>query len=91
MSYREALKWISPDCVAFGSGAGSLLNHLAMSLTEKGEAVLIPAPYYAGFDSDMKVRVVISSFSPFRGSLSWLFRCNFRIFIPFHTSYWLGV
>jgi len=55
MSYREALKWISPDCVAFGSGAGSLLNHLAMSLAEKGEAVLIPAPYYAGFDSDMKL------------------------------------
>lgn len=69
MSYREALKWISPDCVAFGSGAGSLLNHLAMSLAEKGEAVLIPAPYYAGFDSDMKVRVVMPCFPTFHDSL----------------------
>mmetsp|Transcript_18512 Transcript_18512/g.39767 ORF Transcript_18512/g.39767 Transcript_18512/m.39767 type:complete len:489 (-) Transcript_18512:939-2405(-) len=55
MSFREALDFIQPDHVAFGSGAASLLSHLALSLAEEGDAVLIPAPYYAAFDADLKM------------------------------------
>ncbi len=46
---------IKADNVIFGSGCASLLNWLFFSLCEEGEAVLIPAPYYAAFESDMKV------------------------------------
>ena len=44
MSIRDALDIIRPDHIAFGSGAASLLSHLALSLAEHGDAVLIPAP-----------------------------------------------
>ena len=56
MSFDETLHWIRPEYIAVGSGAASLLSHLALSLAEEGDAVLIPAPYYAAFDADMKVR-----------------------------------
>ncbi|KAL7535187.1 hypothetical protein ACHAXR_006327 [Thalassiosira sp. AJA248-18] len=55
MSFRDSLNVIRPEHVAFGSGAASLLSHLALSLAEVGDAVLIPAPYYAAFDADLKI------------------------------------
>jgi len=55
MSVRDALNLIQPNHVAFGSGASSLLSHLAQSLAEEGDAVLIPAPYYAAFDGDLRI------------------------------------
>ena len=45
---------ISSDNVAFGSGVGSLLSHLFFIIAQKGDVVLIPAPYYAAFDYDAK-------------------------------------
>jgi 1-aminocyclopropane-1-carboxylate synthase len=44
MSFRDALNFIRPEHVAFGSGAASLVSNLALSLAEEGDAVLIPAP-----------------------------------------------
>jgi Aspartate/tyrosine/aromatic aminotransferase len=41
--------------VILGSGCAGLLNGLFFSLLEPGDGVLIPAPYYAAFESDMKV------------------------------------
>lgn len=42
MSFEEALQWIRPEYVALGSGAASLLSHLALSLAEEGDVVLVP-------------------------------------------------
>jgi len=36
-------------------GCAGLLNGLFFSIAEAGDAVLIPSPYYAAFESDMKV------------------------------------
>lgn len=36
-------------------GCAGLLNSLFFSLAEAGDGVLIPSPYYAAFESDMKV------------------------------------
>ena len=44
MSVRDSLNVIRPEHVAFGAGASSLVNHLALSLADTGDAVLIPAP-----------------------------------------------
>jgi 1-aminocyclopropane-1-carboxylate synthase len=41
--------------VVVGAGAASLLNHAFTLLLSPGDAVLIPAPYYAAFENDMKV------------------------------------
>ena len=58
VSFKEdALKQIDPENVVVGSGCVSLLNSLFYCLAEEGDAVLIPAPYYAAFESDMKVRI----------------------------------
>lgn len=58
INFTEALDLIRPEHVAFGSGASALLSHLALSLAEEGDAVLIPAPYYAAFDADLKVNYI---------------------------------
>jgi len=55
MGFEEALHWIRPEYVALGSGAASLLSHLTMILAEEGDVVLVPAPYYAAFDADVKI------------------------------------
>lgn len=55
MSCTEALDHVHPEHVAFGAGAGALVSHLALSLTDAGDAVLIPAPIYAAFKFDLKI------------------------------------
>jgi len=52
---NSACSAIQADNVILGSGCAGLLNGLFFSLSEANEAVLIPAPYYAAFESDMKV------------------------------------
>lgn len=55
MGFEEALHWIRPEYVALGSGAASLLSHLTVVLADEGDVVLVPAPYYAAFDADVKI------------------------------------
>jgi 1-aminocyclopropane-1-carboxylate synthase len=50
---EQALEHISPQNIAIGSGCASLLNYLFYILGEKGDCCIIPAPYYAAFESDM--------------------------------------
>jgi hypothetical protein len=45
---------INPDHIAFGSGVGSILSHLFYIIAQKGDVVLIPAPYYTAFEYDAK-------------------------------------
>uniref|UniRef100_A0A7S4MMU1 Aminotransferase class I/classII large domain-containing protein n=2 Tax=Odontella aurita TaxID=265563 RepID=A0A7S4MMU1_9STRA len=45
---------IDPEHVALGSGCGSLLSNVLQSLCNAGDAVLIPAPYRAAFDNDVR-------------------------------------
>lgn len=40
-------------CVA--TGCGAVLSNMFNMLGEKGDGVLIPAPYYPGFDFDTQV------------------------------------
>lgn len=51
---KEEDRLINPEYVAFGSGVGSLLNHLFFIIAQRGDVVLIPAPYYAAFEYDAK-------------------------------------
>ena len=64
MSVREALSFIRPEHVAFGSGAAALLSHLALSLAEKGDAVLIPAPVSDVFDTYLLLHMVLIVYLP---------------------------
>ena len=51
---EQALQHVRPQHVAIGSGCAAVLHYLFFILGEPGECCLIPAPYYARFDSDMK-------------------------------------
>lgn len=51
---EKALQHVKPNHVAIGSGVAAVLHYLFFILGEAGECCLIPAPYYARFDSDMK-------------------------------------
>lgn len=46
---------IKANNVILGSGGAGLLNGLSLCLAEAGEAVLIPSPYYAAFESDISI------------------------------------
>jgi aspartate/methionine/tyrosine aminotransferase len=57
-----ALLNIKPKHVALAAGAAAVLNNLFFLLGDPGDACLIPAPYYAAFDSDMNL---VSNIVPF--------------------------
>ena len=42
--------------VVVGSGAGAILEMLFTSIASAGDAVLVPAPYYAAFENDLSIR-----------------------------------
>ena len=46
---------VSPDDIVCSSGGSALLNFLFTLLANEKTAVLIPAPFYAAFENDMKV------------------------------------
>ncbi|KAG7363283.1 pyridoxal phosphate-dependent transferase [Nitzschia inconspicua] len=58
----QALRRIRPDHIGICAGAGAALNSLFYLLGDEGDACLIPAPYYAAFESDMSV---VSGIIPF--------------------------
>ena len=45
---------VDPSNIAIGSGCGSLLSHIFFILCQKGDAILVPSPYYPGFEYHMK-------------------------------------
>jgi len=45
-----------PDNIVLGAGCNAVLENLCMVLTDPGEAVLIPTPYYAAFEFDLAAR-----------------------------------
>lgn len=51
--------------IAVGSGASSILDMMMYAICEPGDGVLIPAPYYAGFDHDLKTRVQVEPIPAF--------------------------
>lgn len=53
-SEPNAEHFIYPDHIAFGAGVNSLISQLLYSIASTGDVVLIPAPYYAAFDYDVK-------------------------------------
>ena len=76
MSFTEALDHVRPEHVTFGAGAGALVSHLALSLMDAGDVVLIPAPVsqrMCGFGYFMPPQ-----FSQFNSSLAVLCRVYFR-------------
>ena len=50
---NTALQHIRPQHVVLASGCAAVLQYLFFLIGEPGESCLIPAPYYAAFDSDM--------------------------------------
>ncbi|KAI9635941.1 pyridoxal phosphate-dependent transferase [Dioszegia hungarica] len=53
---------IQPDHMITGNGCSAVLDQLFYTLMDEGEAILIAAPYYTGFDRDLigraRVRIV---------------------------------
>ena len=46
----------NPDNYACASGAGAILDMVFLTLCDDGDGVIIPAPYYPGFDMDLTCR-----------------------------------
>ena len=61
---------MDPAHLIVQTGCGAILNNMCQLMCEEGDAILVPAPYYPGFDSDMKVRVQGFASTPGPGGLS---------------------
>ncbi len=47
---------LEPQRLVIGNGATAIIDMLGFALCEPGEAFLVPAPYYPGFDDDLAGR-----------------------------------
>jgi aspartate/methionine/tyrosine aminotransferase len=45
---------VTPDDLAVNAGVAAALSNTLMALLERGDGVLVPAPYYSAFDNDLK-------------------------------------
>lgn len=67
-SYLETILKISPekkldvDGIVLGAGCNAVLENLCFTLTEPGDAVLLPTPYYAAFEFDLVARAALNIF-----------------------------
>ncbi|MFC1748886.1 aminotransferase class I/II-fold pyridoxal phosphate-dependent enzyme [Pseudomonadota bacterium] len=50
------IKEVSPNNIVIGNGVSSLLESLAYTLFDEGDAVLIPSPCYSGYHDDFSAR-----------------------------------
>ena len=46
---------LQPQNLTISSGCGAIINNLIYCITEPGEGIALPAPYYPAFDYDIKV------------------------------------
>lgn len=46
---------LRPENLTISSGCGAIINNLIYCITEPGEGVALPAPYYPAFDYDIRV------------------------------------
>ena len=46
---------VDPADILVQTGCGAILSNIFSLMCEEGDGILVPAPYYPGFDSDMKV------------------------------------
>lgn len=52
----RAKRSLSPEHIVIASGASAILELLSFTLCDPGDAILIPTPYYPGFDYDLGLR-----------------------------------
>lgn len=46
---------LEPEHLIVSAGCGAIINDLLYCITNSGEGVAVPAPYYPAFDNDIKV------------------------------------
>lgn len=57
-SEEKRVTKVDPKHIAFSSGCAAVLHYACYVLAEEGDAVLIPAPFYAAFQTDVNVSIV---------------------------------
>ena len=50
---------VNPADLIVQTGCGAILSNMFSLMCEEGDGILVPAPYYPGFDSDMKVGLLL--------------------------------
>jgi 1-aminocyclopropane-1-carboxylate synthase 1/2/6 len=61
LSRMSGIKLIDANGLTVTSGASAALEMLLYCICEAGDRVLIPAPYYAGFDFDLEARIGVGA------------------------------
>lgn len=56
LSSSSTTKTFNPENIILGAGCNAVLENLCMCLTEPGDVVMIPTPYYAAFEFDLAAR-----------------------------------
>lgn len=56
MGAYAGVSFLDPEQIIVAAGCSVVLDMITYSLCNPGEAILIPTPYYPGFDSDLKAK-----------------------------------
>ena len=59
--FMTPIEKINADDVIVMNGCGTIIEQLGVAICDEGEGVLIPAPYYTGFKSDLEQRFGIKT------------------------------
>ncbi|KNC96349.1 uncharacterized protein SPPG_08250 [Spizellomyces punctatus DAOM BR117] len=51
--YLKPCTAIRPDEITIHAGCGATVNNIAQTIANPGEGILVPTPYYGGFDFDL--------------------------------------
>ncbi|XP_028410612.1 1-aminocyclopropane-1-carboxylate synthase-like protein 1 [Dendronephthya gigantea] len=60
--YMKPLEKIDPENIAVYNGCASIVKALSATIFNPGEAILMPTPYYAGFEQDLYIENEIVRF-----------------------------
>jgi aspartate/methionine/tyrosine aminotransferase len=52
---------VSAGDLVLSAGAGAVIENLVFSISDEGEQVIIPAPYYPAFPNDLRARLGVST------------------------------
>ncbi|XP_057312166.1 probable inactive 1-aminocyclopropane-1-carboxylate synthase-like protein 2 [Hydractinia symbiolongicarpus] len=60
-NFKPSVK-LQRDDIYVMNGCGTVIEALGYSLCDEGDGVLIPAPYYCGFESDLEQRIGVKTY-----------------------------
>lgn len=78
---------LQPKHIICGAGVTALLDMLAFHVADEGDGILLAAPYYAGFNGDLKLRNSVQAIPVFVPRKDWFTPTGLETFEETYEAY----